>query len=34
MKRHGGALTFDSTVGVGTTFYIKLPVATARLQAA
>ncbi len=25
VDRHGGQLTFDSTVGVGTTFYIRLP---------
>ncbi len=27
VDRHGGRLTFDSTVGVGTTFHIRLPVA-------
>jgi two-component system, NtrC family, sensor kinase len=26
VDRHGGALTFDSKVGVGTTFYIRLPI--------
>jgi two-component system, NtrC family, sensor kinase len=27
VDRHGGGLTFDSTVGVGTTFHIRLPIA-------
>jgi len=27
---HGGALTFDSTVGVGSTFYVRLPIAGPR----
>jgi two-component system NtrC family sensor kinase len=27
VDRHGGSLTFDSTVGVGTTFHIRLPIA-------
>jgi two-component system NtrC family sensor kinase len=27
VDRHGGRLTFDSTIGVGTTFHVRLPVA-------
>jgi two-component system NtrC family sensor kinase len=27
VDRHGGSLTFDSTVGVGTTFYVRIPIA-------
>ncbi len=27
VDRHGGSLTFDSTVGVGTTFAVRLPIA-------
>jgi len=27
VERHGGALTFDSQVGVGTTFHIRVPIA-------
>jgi len=27
VDRHGGTLTFDSTLGVGTTFYIRIPLA-------
>jgi signal transduction histidine kinase len=30
VDRHAGALTFESTVGVGTTFFIRLPVAGPR----
>jgi PAS domain S-box-containing protein len=25
-EKHGGALTFDTTVGVGTTFFVRLPI--------
>ncbi|MBL0215965.1 MAG: response regulator [Myxococcales bacterium] len=36
VDRHGGSLTFESTVGVGTTFQIRIPIAgpTRRAQAA
>jgi signal transduction histidine kinase len=30
VDRHGGTLTFDSTVGVGTTFYVRIPLAGPR----
>jgi two-component system, NtrC family, sensor kinase len=30
VNRHGGTLTFDSTVGVGTTFYVRIPLAGPR----
>jgi len=26
-ERHGGSLTFDSQIGIGTTFTIRLPIA-------
>ena len=26
VEQHGGALSFDSTVGEGTVFYLRLPV--------
>ena len=29
VDRHGGALTFESEVGVGTTFTVRLPIAGA-----
>jgi len=32
VDRHGGSLTFDSQVGVGTTFYIRIPIAGPRPQ--
>jgi two-component system NtrC family sensor kinase len=32
VDRHGGTLTFDSTVGVGTTFYVRIPLAGPRPQ--
>jgi two-component system NtrC family sensor kinase len=32
VERHGGTLTFDSTVGVGTTFYVRIPLAGPRPQ--
>jgi PAS domain S-box-containing protein len=31
VQRHGGAITFDSEVGKGTTFIVRLPVAATRL---
>ena len=30
VEKHGGTLTFDTTVGKGTTFYVRLPVAGSR----
>jgi two-component system, NtrC family, sensor kinase len=30
VDRHGGTLTFESTVGVGTTFYVRIPIAGPR----
>ncbi|HMG54545.1 MAG TPA: ATP-binding protein [Kofleriaceae bacterium] len=33
VDRHGGTLTFDSQVGIGTTFYIRIPLAGPRPQA-
>ena len=30
VDRHGGSLTFDSQVGVGTTFYVRIPLAGPR----
>ena len=33
VDRHGGTLTFDSTVGVGTTFYVRIPFAGPRAAA-
>jgi len=32
VDRHGGTLTFDSEVGVGTTFYVRIPIAGPRPQ--
>jgi signal transduction histidine kinase len=32
VDRHGGTLTFDSQVGVGTTFYVRIPIAGPRPQ--
>jgi two-component system NtrC family sensor kinase len=32
VDRHGGTLTFDSKVGVGTTFYVRIPIAGPRPQ--
>jgi signal transduction histidine kinase len=32
VERHGGTLTFDSRVGVGTTFYVRIPIAGPRPQ--
>jgi len=32
VTRHGGIIEFDSEVGKGTTFYIKLPVATEAIE--
>jgi two-component system NtrC family sensor kinase len=32
VDRHGGTLTFDSTLGVGTTFYVRIPIAGPRPQ--
>jgi two-component system NtrC family sensor kinase len=32
VDRHGGTLTFDSTVGLGTTFYVRIPLAGPRPQ--
>jgi signal transduction histidine kinase len=32
-ERHGGSLTFDSTVGIGTRFFVRLPLAAAPLRA-
>lgn len=29
VERHGGSLTLESTVGVGTTFHVRLPIAGA-----
>jgi signal transduction histidine kinase len=33
VDRHGGTLTFDSTVGVGTTFFVRIPLAGPRPSA-
>ncbi len=33
VDRHGGTLTFDSEVGIGTTFYVRIPIAGPRPQA-
>jgi signal transduction histidine kinase len=33
VERHGGTLTFDSQLGVGTTFYVRVPIAGPRPQA-
>jgi len=33
VDRHGGTLTFDSRVGLGTTFYVRIPLAGPRPQA-
>ena len=30
VDRHGGSLTFDSKLGVGTTFYVRIPIAGPR----
>jgi len=32
VERHGGTLTFDSQVGVGTTFYVRIPIGGPRPQ--
>jgi two-component system NtrC family sensor kinase len=32
VDRHGGTLTFDSKVGVGTTFYVRIPITGPRPQ--
>ena len=32
VDRHHGALTFETTPGVGSTFHIRLPVRTAELE--
>jgi two-component system, NtrC family, sensor kinase len=32
VDRHGGTLTFDSKVGAGTTFYVRIPIAGPRPQ--
>jgi PAS domain S-box-containing protein len=32
VKRHGGAISFDTELGVGTTFVIRLPIAGARAR--
>jgi signal transduction histidine kinase len=32
VDRHGGTLTFNSKVGVGTTFYVRIPIAGPRPQ--
>ena len=34
IERHGGALTFDTEMGVGTTFYVRLPMASGRASGA
>lgn len=34
VNRHGGSLSFETTAGYGTTFYIKLPLTAARREAA
>jgi two-component system NtrC family sensor kinase len=33
VDRHGGTLTFDSELGIGTTFYVRIPIAGPRPQA-
>jgi two-component system NtrC family sensor kinase len=33
VDRHGGTLTFDSKIGAGTTFYVRIPIAGPRPQA-
>jgi signal transduction histidine kinase len=30
VDRHGGTLTFDSTLGIGTTFFVRIPIAGPR----
>jgi two-component system NtrC family sensor kinase len=32
VDRHGGTLTFDSKVGIGTTFYVRIPIAGPKPQ--
>ena len=32
VDRHGGTLTFDSKLGIGTTFYVRIPIAGPRPQ--
>jgi two-component system NtrC family sensor kinase len=32
VDRHGGTLTFDSQIGIGTTFYVRIPIAGPRPQ--
>jgi signal transduction histidine kinase len=32
VDRHGGTLTFDSRIGAGTTFYVRIPIAGPRPQ--
>ena len=34
LERHGGTLTFDSEVGRGTTFWVRLPIANVAAEAA
>jgi PAS domain S-box-containing protein len=34
IERHGGALTFDTEMGVGTTFYVRLPMGGSRASSA